>query len=147
MKIVNGDFWKVSREYEYLVCPTNGIVKEDGSLVMGAGLALHFKIRYKNIDKRLGYMVKTYGNNVYLDVNDTERGNVISFPTKHHYNDNSDIELIKQSIKQMNYLSKVLELNKILLPLVGCGLGNLNKEEVLPLLEQLDDRFTLCLKE
>lgn len=134
-------------DYSVIVIPTNGIVKADRRLVMGAGVAKEANDKFKDLDLILGKKVKERGNTVH--VLDYEFSTTIfSFPTKHHYKDNSDINLIEQSTKRLLTKVNYLEFNQIYLPKVGCGLGNLDWNEVKPLLERyLDDRFIVVSKE
>ena len=68
----------------------------------------------------------------------------MSFPTKHHYKENSDINLIKESA---NYIVKIADYHNaksIYIPSPGTGLGNLPKDLVYSELEKiLDDRFSI----
>lgn len=135
-------------DYSVIVIPTNGVVKDDGRLVMGAGVAKQAKDRFRDIDLILGKKVASNGN--YVHVIDFEFDKIIfSFPTKHHYNESSDIKLIEKSIKQLCNQTNWCELNEVYLPRVGCGLGNLDWiTEVKPLLSgYLDDRFIIVTKD
>jgi hypothetical protein len=129
---------------------TNGVVKKDGELVMGGGIALQFKLRHSVLPTQLGLRVKQSGNKCYLITEpnktigyDYKYQYVISFPTKNHYKDDSSLELIQESVSQLIEISNVWKLKTIALPFPGIGLGNLKYEEVLPLVERLDDRFHL----
>ena len=73
---------------------------------------------------------------------------LITFPTKHHYKDDSDPELIRQSAVQLKQVADKFDLTKIYLPAVGCGLGRLDYEQqVKPVLQEIldDDRFVVVL--
>jgi hypothetical protein len=64
------------------ICFTsNGIVKSNGELVMGAGIAKQFRERWPELPKFFGNWVKKYGNHVgfWHDANFLA---IISFPTK-----------------------------------------------------------------
>lgn len=141
MRIDRGNLWIYPADFR--IVPTNGVVKKDGKLTMGKGIALEAKNRYKGIDKWLGRLVTNNGNHVFLYYD------IISFPTKHHWKDKSDLKLIEQSIQEVLFwLDSFINKNKaIVLPPVGCGNGRLDFEtQVRPLLEKyLDDRFTVLL--
>lgn len=137
MKEIKGNLF----DYPVIVIPTNGVIKTNDRLVMGAGVALEAKNKFKDLDLIFGIEVFCSGNVVHvIDYNfDTI---IFSFPTKHHYKDNSDLNLIEDSAKQL--VDKVNKLNfkEVYLPKVGCGKGNLNWFEVEPVLDKyLDDRF------
>lgn len=141
MKEIKGNLF----DFDTIVITTNGIVKRDGSLVMGAGLALEAKKRFKNIEFELGKLVKELGNIPHLINFDNKT--IISFPTKHHWKEDSDLQLITRSACLLVMLADLNNINNIYLPKVGCGKGNLNYErQVKSLLKNyLDDRFIICI--
>lgn len=117
---------------------TNGIVKKNGDLVMGAGIALEAKIKYPKLPKILGELVKNIRNKCFY----IEEFKIISFPTKNHFKDDSIPELIEHSALEAKEIADFFKLSTISLPRPGCGLGNLKWKNVKSLLEKyLDDRF------
>lgn len=127
MKESTGNLWDAKPEFIKCIT-TNGIVKKNGELVMGAGIALQAKERYPQLPDLLGSYVKTSGNMVYY----LEELNIASFPTKNNWKDKSDIQLIVKSCIQ---LSAMLEnINRYaVLSRPGCGKGSLDWErEVKP---------------
>jgi len=144
MKECKGNIWEYPSD---AICiTTNGIVKKDGRLVMGGGIALEVVQRYPEIDLTLGRYVKAYGNRCfYIPIDLYNHFVIISFPTKHHYKNDSCIKLIKKSTKELVEIVDKYKLNTIALPKVGCGLGRLNYDkQVKPILSKyLDDRFTI----
>lgn len=132
-------------DFDVIVIPTNGIVKTDYKLVMGKGVALKAKQLYPDIDLVLGSEVKYYGNKCYLITNYDKT--IISFPTKHHYKNKSDLVLIEKGLSELVTIANDNNLLEIYLPKLGCGNGELDYlTEVKPLLERyLDDRFTVVI--
>ena len=135
------DIWK--SEADYVCVTTNGVVKRDGTLVMGAGIAKQARDRVPGIDRVFGDGVKLLGN-IPLIFN-TAKGtpNIISLPTKHHWKDKSDLDLI---IKSVAHIAKTMRpTDSIALTRPGCALGGLSWEHtVKPAIEPLlDDRFTI----
>lgn len=135
---------------ENIVCvTTNGIIKHDGTAVMGAGIAKTANIRF-NVAKKLADNLRN-GNNVY-DLGEytykDSRFHLVSFPTKNHWRDNSLPYLIKQSAKQLLTLVNAHGFKHVYLVPPGCGLGKLDwNEDVKPLLEPFfDDRFTIVFR-
>lgn len=122
---------------------TNGIVCRTGA-VMGAGIAKEANMRY-HLSGILAENLKKSGNHVY-DLGVYDNKHVLSFPTKNHWRDGSDIELIKQSCRELVALADKNKWTEVLLPPVGCGCGGLNfNKDVKPVIEQiLDDRFVIC---
>ncbi len=140
MKIVNGDLYTFPANYRCVT--TNGIVRENGCLVMGKGCALDAKQKYPNIDKKLGDFVTKYGNRVFLCLPEK----IISFPTKEHWKDKSSVALIIKSAGQLVDLCNKFHLDNIVLPAPGCGNGQLRWSNIKPILEDiLDDRFTVVI--
>lgn len=130
--------------YNNAICvTTNGIVKSNGELVMGKGIALEAVQKYPTLPRSLGHLVGLYGNfpfRIPFEFND-----VISFPTKHHYKDNSSLMLIRLSADKIVNITNCFQYNKIFLTKPGCGNGNLNWDDVRPILEEyFDDRFVVC---
>ena len=55
----------------------------------------------------------------------------------------ADINIIKQSANELVILTDTLGFSDVILPYVGCGAGELDWEQVKPILSDiLDDRFT-----
>lgn len=144
-----------------IICFTsNGIVKKDGCLVMGAGNAKEFRDTFKGIDKCYGSLVKKYGNNCLYGgtcVIKNKKVSVVSFPTKHNYKCNSDLNLIEKSCKQivdianndvlLNKIGFDKTKNHIRICAPGVNNGNLNWDDVKPILEKyLDNRFIIHFK-
>ena len=124
---------------------TNGVVKANGKAVMGAGIAKEANMRY-HIAAQLGHKLRTSGNHCY-DLGSYDGKNLVSFPTKYDWRNDSDIELIKQSCKELVQLVDRNGWNTVLLPPVGCGCGKLDFNIIKTMLEQLlDDRFVLCVR-
>ena len=142
MKEIYGDLWKLADTGKYdLVCiTTNGFVKSGGEAVMGRGCALEATKKFKNIKKNLGKLLKTNGNKVQI-VDETSEYYLVSFPVKHNWWEEADIELIESSCYQL--MKMIADKNtKVLLPRPGCGNGKLAWENVKEVIESiLDDRI------
>jgi len=127
MKESVGNLWDAKPEFIRCIT-TNGIVKNNGDLIMGAGIALQAKERYPQLPSLLGSYVKRSGNMVYY----LEEFNIASFPTKDNWKDKSDIHLIVGSCVQLSAMLENLDKYAIL-PRPGCGNGGLDwKKEVKP---------------
>lgn len=130
MKIIQDNIWKYHGT-GYIIIPTNGLVKNNGECVMGAGLAKQAKIKYPTLPKELGHQIKNSGNHVYH----WDLYGLITFPVKHNWFDSADMTLIEQSsVELAQYYEDGFELGaqlpKIYMPKVGCGNGNLKWEDV-----------------
>jgi hypothetical protein len=150
-----GDLWTAPIDFPYpvsgvtkvVLIPTNGIVKPNGHLVMGAGVAKQAAAKYFSLSWLLGLKVQAHGNNAFSvslqaeDVYDF----LFSWPTKYHYSYQSDLDLIVAQAKRIMAMFDVLEAPDEVeegmsawpkttvigyAPLVGCGLGGLKWDEV-----------------
>ena len=149
MKILqtSTDIFYLPKTSEAVGITTNGITDKNGNAVMGRGIALQAKNLF-HCEAKLGQYLKTYGNRCF-NLGQYKRGNEIftlfSFPTKHHWKEDSDITLICKSAEQIMQMCDKFGITKCYLPPVGCGNGNLNwKTTVEPWLSMiLDDRFII----
>lgn len=136
---------------ENIVCvTTNGIIKRDGTAVMGAGIAKTANLRFK-VAEKLANSIRTNGN-IVSDLGTyywkTSRFHLVAFPTKHDWRNPSDLQLIEQSAKQLVALANTNDFQHIFLTRPGCGCGQLDWEtQVKPILTPiLDDRFTIVYR-
>jgi len=151
---ISGNLFNPPLEKVDAICiTTNGVVKKNGELVMGAGVAKQAANKVPALPKIWGNYVAVQGNHVYWY---TTRKffpiipiTFVSFPTKQDWRDKSDISLIKQSCLELVKLSDNMQWKKVLLTRPGCGLGGLNWEkEVKPVIsELLDDRIHIIIPE
>jgi hypothetical protein len=101
-----GDMWTCSG---VKVIPTNGVfvTRRGGTTlaVMGAGVARQARDRYPGLVRSFGKLLKTHGNRVHVvDLGgkwDDYSKFLITFPTKHHWRDPSDLRLIETSAEQL----------------------------------------------
>ena len=151
MRVIQGNLLEMCKSGDAVCCTTNGVVKFNEKLAMGAGVAKLFRDTFKGVDTELGRLVKYKGNNcyyvgeyMYLD----KAVAVISFPTKYNWKHDSSLRLIEESCKQLLSIVQSSDILKgdIYLPMPGCCHGNLSKEDVLPLIEKyfIDDRYIIC---
>lgn len=127
-------------ECKYLVNPVNCVG------VMGAGLALQFKERFGNkyfysyqLDCESGRLKIGTVSFYKISISNQDSKIIINFPTKTHWKDNSNIEDIRKGLNYIKSLNRNFE-EGIAFPLLGAGLGGLDKNEVLNLLkEELKD--------
>jgi hypothetical protein len=125
-----GDFWTVQGDARCVT--TNGTLRANGNAIMGKGMALQAKQRYPKLEYTLGKLIQKYGNHTF------KLGNgLISFPTKRHWREDSDIELIKRSAQELVSILKDDPAKRVLLTRPGCGNGNLDWEDVRPILQTI----------
>lgn len=132
---------------------TNGFLKKDGSLVMGRGVAQQACRRYPFFPVTAGNYVKTYGNTLGVFTKQhllkeykpwEPHEYFITFPVKHNWYEPADLALIEKSAHElMDMLNEpgFKWMTTVLLPLPGCGNGQLSWTDVRPVLAPiLDDR-------
>jgi len=140
MKEVTGNLWTYPADVR--VITTNGFTKKNGEAVMGRGCALEAKERWPYLPKLLGSFIQAKGNlpAVYC----LEGTFLLTFPVKHKWFEKADIQLIEQGAKVIagDKFSDLLQNKRIVMPRPGCGNGQLDWNDVRPVLEPiLDDRF------
>lgn len=122
------DLWDIYGENVFIGIPTNGIVKPNGELVMGAGVAADAAMRFPNLAYRYGQAVLLFGNVPYFDF----ESRTFSFPTKTHFKAPSPIGLIRSSAESLATVASTLrgEEYKFYMPRPGCGFGGLKWADV-----------------
>ena len=150
-EIFNVNIFTIAHGRDNAICiTTNGKIKKDGKAVMGRGIAKTAN-DYFSISDKLAKYLGLYGNRVFdmglYRFNGCDPYHVITFPTKHDWRDDSDIELIKTSAEQLKVLCDKRGITTCYLPPVGCANGHLDYEkQVKPIIEGiLDDRFIVIL--
>ena len=124
------DIWSWSEKVKtdvWKVCPVNSVG------VMGKGLALEFKNRYK-------YLEKVYLNAINNgfkagDIKLVLEDRIILAATKQHWKDRSQLSFIKKICDNLDTFEDIIS-GEVIMPKLGCGLGGLSQEYVFPILEQ-----------
>lgn len=133
MKEIKGDLWGLPG-FNKIFITTNGYVNSRGQAVMGRGCALEAKRLMPGVDKVLGKSIVLRGNHVILFAIH-EGKEILSFPVKHNWWEEADIELIKRSCAEL--MECIDPWHKVLLPRPGCGNGHLSWEDVKPVIAPL----------
>lgn len=112
--------------------------------VMGAGLALQFKLAYPDMYTEYQLACRQRALNVgYIKVHhlkrdlgrDTQPRMVISFPTKRHWQKPSRLVWIDEGLIRLRATIEALMIRSIAIPPLGCGLGGLDWTNVRKLIE------------
>ncbi len=144
-----GNYWEAFDESDLFCFTSNGVVKQNGSLVMGAGTAKSVRDRFKGIDKVFGEKAKQYhcfppNKYLYFLITVELEGKLIgALQTKVDYKSFSNITLIQQSLICVAKYVKEHELKSVHMPYPGIGCGKLDKSAVAPMLERLPDTITI----
>jgi hypothetical protein len=140
MKLVYGDFWYFLADHH--VITTNGDVRKDGACVMGRGVALQAAQRFPEIPYELGAVLKAKGNHVH------QLGfGLWSFPVKHHWRDEADLDLIEQSAHELARFALATPAQTWLLVRPGVGNGKRHWFEVEPRIACLPDNVLVITQE
>lgn len=117
---------------------------------MGAGVAKAFRDKFPWLPLSAGRLVRSYGNKCQIMGSTAFEGRIIpivSFPTKQHWRDKSDISLIIKSSKELMGCIECKKWNLVALPRPGCQNGGLQWETVKEAIDGiLDDRVIVVHK-
>lgn len=134
MEVKYKHLWTLHRN-DWVAITTNGDVNRFGRAVMGRGVAFQARNVFPDIDRTLAVYLNKYGNRVFV----MEDMRIITFPVKHHWQENASLKLIGESCLQLNAVLDKLKLSRLYLPKPGCGNGRLKWEDVEPVLDELLD--------
>jgi len=129
---------------------SNGCVRKDGCCVMGRGIAAQASRLFPGFQLKVGQLIKQHGNrcfNVGKYPFRSGQVHLATFVVKHHWSDAADLELIKRSVGEIEQLADKFGWKRIYLPAPGCGNGRRAWQDVKPLVESLDDRFTIVFRQ
>lgn len=141
----HGDLWTF-RQYGWLVVPTNLTVRRDGLAVMGRGVARQASAAFWGLREYYGSILEEGRHGIEPVVSRPLRGpalKLVLFPVKRHWSERADLELVARNAREL--VDHPLVTGQVFLPLVGCGFGELEPEEVMPILSGVlsDRRFVL----
>lgn len=149
-----GNIWDYQTAITPIVIPTNIGWDRNRYNVMGAGLAKQAAEEYRWLPKWYGGICSKYKDKTSVMMHPEIP--LILFPVKPlnkikpwlSWQYSANLELIEKSCTQLASIPR--RVSRIYLPLVGCGNGGLEFEEVYPLLNKYlnnPDRFTLVVEE
>jgi hypothetical protein len=151
MKRAYGNIWDLADSH-WIVIPTNGGWRADGTNVMGRGLALQAANRFPEIPGVYGRVCRENQGTCFMVYGERQ---LIFFPVKPlridaphlSWRQPADLRCIKASCENLVEwieMEKPLEIENpplIAMPMVGCGNGGLEPQVVLPILEEHFGRF------
>ena len=151
---ITGNYWEEAKgdspRYDALVCTTNKMVKKNGCLVMGAGIARDFRDTFSDIDLHWGRCLSNgyHQNGFMVETRQLSFGgsrmlSLVAFPTKDHWKNDSLIDLIRLSALTLRSTSDIMGWKAILMTRPGCGNGGLEWSRVRNEISFLDDRFRI----
>lgn len=119
--------------------------------VMGAGIALEFKLRYPDMFKKYQEMCISGEYKVGRPrLHKLKEIQILNFPTKNHWRAPSKIEWIEEGLKYFSLNYKKANIDSIAFPKLGTNNGGLNWDKVKCIMEnylgRLDDiEVIVCL--
>lgn len=134
-------------DHTFVVVPTN----LEG--VMGRGLSKQLADKCPELAKKLrfegknGYTTRRYWdahctNLEFYLISDHEDRWVVLFPVKESWKDEASLLMISRSLLLLGGTLNIALMNRqCLVPLVGCGFGELKPENVIPIIEERLDSF------
>lgn len=157
MILEKGDMWSIFGKTDMFVITTNPIIRKDGAVVMGRGIAKQMKDRFPEFPFKLAERyTKSVDTQAYDDaLHPVNTGFVGGFDgqacgwfmVKDHWREPAKLEIIQRSVKELInsltfrgfdswYIPKTIRYD---LNFPGIGNGKLAREDVLPIIEQLPD--------
>lgn len=146
MKLCIGDMWEQWDEPNALFVVTCcSIVRSDGALTMGRGIAKAMRDKIPDLAPRVGQIIslRPDGDRYGLLVIDMHGHRIGLFQVKEHFKDRADLDLIKMSASRLCAWCERHPDVAVNLNFPGIGHGHRSEEEVLPLLETLPDQVNV----
>ena len=137
-----GDLWEIGKTASAIVITTNGSLRKNGDSVMGGGCAREAAERYPLLAADLGRAVLKRGNHCHV-FRYSSMQEIVAMPTKNSVSRSSPLPLVVRSVAELNELAYWHDWTRVVLPRPGCGLGGLLWRNVKPIVDELDDRFTV----
>lgn len=106
---------------------------------MGAGIAVQFKNRFPKMYESYVYACKTFPllPGIVL-IYDAESPIVYNIASQDLPGANARLEWLEAGLRSTLQDAQTRGLDRVALPLIGCGIGGLDEEDVVPLMEKLE---------
>lgn len=134
IEIIKGDLFKTSDEYHFVHC-----ISED--CVMGKGIAKTFRTLYPDMPKKVKSYMKLQNKHYPCSIayEDSEGRFVFNLVTKENYWDKPTYRTLRMSLIELKKHLKILGVNKLAMPKIGCGLDKLKWDKVLVMIKEIFD--------
>lgn len=151
MILEKGNMWNIFGKTDLFLITTNPIIRENGAVVMGRGIALEAKKRFPNIpydfarslkfsalkNQTHSYKKISYGPSNIGPIGTYENQLVGYFMVKEHWNKPADLNIIRNSARELLHCTTWIHgFKRIDINFPGIGNGKLERENVLPILER-----------
>ncbi len=137
-------------DYDIVLFTSNSVIKNNGALVMGAGIALDFRERFKDLDKRIGERIRHLSEyNLLVLESQVSYGDISvgALQTKVHFKDNSPMELVLRSIAELKKFASSHKEYRIATVFPGIKHGKLSIESLQEFVEKLPENIDVWIKE
>ena len=118
------DLFSVPHGYYFAHCIS-------GDFALGAGIAVQFNELY-NMKKKLQHTFGSWNENEALLID-----NVFNLVTKNKYYNKPTYDSLREALEDMADQIEELEIEKLAMPLIGCGLDRLDWNLVKPIIEEV----------
>lgn len=119
------------------ICTTNTFGR------MGKGIALDFKKAYPDLYKGYQDHCENPEHGIkHHYVYEQDGRYIYCFHTKHHWRENSSLQIVQRGLYVLyHWLKKHPKVESVAMPPLGCGNGNLDFKDVLPMILKFADQF------
>lgn len=113
--------------------------------VMGTGLALVFKAMFPKMFQEYRYYCRSemFGVGKLWLYKNTNRWQVLNFPTKTHWKNYSELPIIEASLYNLLATYKDRGITSLAIPMLGCQKGGLRSKQVFPLMKKYLDQLDI----
>ena len=133
-----GNIWLMLANTNLLLFTSNSTLKENGELVMGAGIAKEVKERLPMFPLMIGNRIKAIDKvDKWYGVLTSKNYRIGAFQTKTDWKFPSTLELIEYSTEMLIQIASNYE--RIDMPVPGCQNGGLQYKDVEPIIKRLPD--------
>jgi hypothetical protein len=137
-----GDMWQRLGQVDLFCITTNSTIKQNGSLVMGRGIASQAKKRLPQLPGLAAKLIRVSESDYGFVVVGGLHPVIGLFQVKRHFSNKADLGLIKlATIRLFQYI--VLYNLTVCLNFPGIGNGRLSRDEVLPIVGLLPDNVEI----
>lgn len=145
MILEKGNMWSIFPATHIFMITTNPVIKNNGGVVMGRGIAKQAKDRWKRLPFVFGKNLQKSGYRNIGRIGDFNGTSIWWFMVKSHWAENAKLDIIQASTDMLdenfgNGIEKELRL-RVDLNFPGIGNGGLEREAVLPILQKLPDNI------
>ena len=136
-----GDMFTCFDEVDYFVVTTNAVIKNNGTLVMGAGIAKTVRDRWPGVDLAIGKAIQAHPHPWFYGFLKGQK--LCAFQVKQAFNDKADMALVEESTKQLKADAEANSDKLYALNFPAIGNGGLPYKQVMSVIQTLPDNVTV----